>query len=275
VSYGLIERLYYRQAGSKALSIEKQPLPSIMSIDEFSGRKRVRMHLGIADLSDSPRLWDVMETKECTAFIDYFSRYSKEERDEVVAVVHDMDRGLKSWTAVMFKRAIHIIDKFHLTRTLLKYQERVRKAAYRKASKATSKNLIRSSYFLIKKRYDDLSDKEKVKLALLFAISKHLRVAYEFKEDFMRWYDRRQRRSEAESELIVLYRRLGEITHMKRFRITLDHWWDEILNYFVLNRTNGFLEGMNNKIKTLKRQAYGFRSFPRFRIRILNECAFN
>lgn len=275
VSYGLMERLYYSQAGSKAMSIEKQPLPRVMSIDEFSGKKRVRMHLGIADLSGTPRLWDVLETKECTAFIDYFSRYSKDERNEVAAVVHDMDRGLRSWTTVMFKRAVHIIDKFHLTRTLLKYQERVRKAAYRKAGKATSKKLIRGSYFLIKKRYDELSDKEKIRLEMLFAISKQLKIAYEFKEDFMRWYDREQARSDAESELIVLYKRLQEITHMKRFGWTLDQWWDEILNYFVLNRTNGFLEGMNNKIKTLKRQAYGYRSFRRFRVRILNECAFS
>jgi len=273
VSYHLMERLYYAQAGSKALGVEKQPLPRVMSIDEFSGRKRVRMHLGIADLSGTPRLWDVLETKECTAFIDHFSQYSEEERNEVAVIVHDMDRGLRSWTTVMFKKAFHIIDKFHLTRTLLKYQERVRKAAYRKAGKATSKKLIRSSYFLIKKRRKDLSDRQKQKLESLFEISKQLKVAYEFKEGFMAWYDKPKARSEAESELVVLYKQLRKITHMKRFGWTLDQWWDEILNYFVLNRTNGFLEGMNNKIKTLKRQGYGYRNFPRFRIRILNECA--
>jgi transposase len=38
---------------------------------------------------------------------------------------------------------------------------------------------------------------------------------------------------------------------------TLDHWWDEILNYFVARESSGFVEGLNNKIKVLKRRCYG------------------
>jgi len=38
---------------------------------------------------------------------------------------------------------------------------------------------------------------------------------------------------------------------------TLEHWWHEITNYFLLRQNSGFVEGFNNKVKVLKRRAYG------------------
>lgn len=51
---------------------------------------------------------------------------------------------------------------------------------------------------------------------------------------------------------------------------TMVHWSKGILNSFDCSYTNGFTEGVNNKIKVLKRNAYGYRNFPRFRNRILH-----
>lgn len=45
-----------------------------------------------------------------------------------------------------------------------------------------------------------------------------------------------------------------------------------ILNSFTTPYTNGYTEGINNKIKVLKRNAYGYRNFERFRNRILHMC---
>lgn len=273
VSYKLLDRLYFERAGSKAKSVNQQALPEVMGVDEFSGKKRVKMHMGITDLSGKPKLWDVIKTKGCVEFIDFFKRYSKETRDKVRVIVHDMDLGINCWTKVMFGKAIHVIDKFHLVRTLLKHLERVRKAAYWRTQNPVHQKKIRSAYFLIRRRREKMSEKERAQLEELFTISKSLKEAYEFKEAFMEWYDRPKRRAEAESELCHLYQWLRRIPHLKRFSWALTKWWDEILNYFALTYSNGFTEGMNNKIKTLKRQAYGFRNFERFRVRILNECA--
>ena len=45
---------------------------------------------------------------------------------------------------------------------------------------------------------------------------------------------------------------------------TMMNWLTGILNSFTTTITNGFTEGCNNKIKVLKRNAYGFRNFKRF-----------
>jgi transposase len=53
---------------------------------------------------------------------------------------------------------------------------------------------------------------------------------------------------------------------------TLHHWWEVILNYFLARLNSGFVEGLNNKLKLIKRRAFGFRNFTHFRLRVLSAC---
>ena len=59
------------------------------------------------------------------------------------------------------------------------------------------------------------------------------------------------------------------LPEFKELLHTLDNWREEILNYFDYRITNGFVEGKNNRIKTIKRMAYGYRNMDNFRLRIL------
>ena len=52
----------------------------------------------------------------------------------------------------------------------------------------------------------------------------------------------------------------------------MERWWDTILNYFGERSTNGPAEGCNNKIKLIKRRAYGFTNDTHFRLPVLMEC---
>jgi transposase len=61
----------------------------------------------------------------------------------------------------------------------------------------------------------------------------------------------------------------SQIPEMKAFANTLRKHWYEILNFYDTNITSGPLEGLNNKIKTLKRQSYGFRDKEYFKLKIL------
>ena len=53
------------------------------------------------------------------------------------------------------------------------------------------------------------------------------------------------------------------------FRKTLANWADRITNYFHQRTTSGIVDGINNKIKLIKRRAFGFRNFEYFRIRVM------
>ncbi|MCG6138931.1 MAG: transposase, partial [Nostoc sp. LLA-1] len=56
---------------------------------------------------------------------------------------------------------------------------------------------------------------------------------------------------------------------------TIIRWFDEIIAYFDYGTTSGAVEGINNKLKLIKRSAYGFRNFENFRIRCLLNWHFN
>ncbi|MFC1943704.1 transposase [Chloroflexota bacterium] len=58
------------------------------------------------------------------------------------------------------------------------------------------------------------------------------------------------------------------LPEFKELLHTLDNWPEEILNYFDCPITNGFVEGKNNRIKTIKRMAYGCQNMDNFRLRI-------
>ena len=63
---------------------------------------------------------------------------------------------------------------------------------------------------------------------------------------------------------------------MDKFLNTLNNWREWILNYFVSKKaTNAFVEGMNNKIKLIKRAGYGYRNKMNFRRKVLIECGYN
>lgn len=274
VGYKVADRTYYKQAAARAKTMEKPKLPLAMGFDEFSGKRRVRMHMAVTDL-EHKKLWNILEKKDCVEFISYFARYSVEERAQVRFVVHDLDRGIMSWTGCMFKSALHVADKFHVVRTMLKHMESVRKEAYQRARKSKNyveQKIIKSSYYLIRRRQKDLKEGDLERLQLLFGVSAEVERGYKLKEWFMEWYDTKQRRSGAEKELQVIYDEIRRTRHFKRFCRTLDNWWNPILNYFVCNLTNAFTEGMNNKIKVTKRLGYGQRNFKRFRERLFMEC---
>lgn len=78
-------------------------------------------------------------------------------------------------------------------------------------------------------------------------------------------------RSKAEEMLRILEEKIASdsLPEFKKLLYTLTNWREEILNYFDYPITNGFVEGKNNRIKTIKRSAYGYRNMGNFRMRIL------
>ncbi|MCM3589006.1 transposase, partial [Mesobacillus maritimus] len=87
-------------------------------------------------------------------------------------------------------------------------------------------------------------------------------------EEYRKWFSKAKEIgtneiSVVKEELKLFYESLKSsgIPEMVNLIGTFQNWQTEILNSFVYNYSNGFLEGINNSTKVLKRNAYGFRSF--------------
>jgi transposase len=111
---------------------------------------------------------------------------------------------------------------------------------------------------------------ERERLGQLFCRYPELGRTWALKESFRAWYGEKDR-MRAEKRLELLEKRIegSSIPEFRELLHTLTNWREEILNYFDYKITNGFVEGKNNRIKTIKRMAYGYRNMDNFRMRIL------
>lgn len=131
--------------------------------------------------------------------------------------------------------------------------------------------MFKHSKRLLIKRAEKLKDYEKERINSMMYISDELRVAYYLKESFYKVLDAPNRAAAKQlmSEWILSAQNSG-IPEYLACSNTLVNWQKGILNSFDVPYSNGFTEGCNNKIKVLKRNAYGYRNFERFRKRILH-----
>ena len=133
----------------------------------------------------------------------------------------------------------------------------------------SGRELFKSRYTLLK-GVERLADRERARLNQLFQLYPEVKRAWLLKEGFRAWYRGRDRNC-AQAELKSLEATIASdsLPEFKELVHTLNNWQEEILNYFDYRITNGFVEGKNNRIKTIKRMAYGYRNMANFRLRIL------
>ena len=202
--------------------------------------------------------------------LTHFNAFSREERSNVKYFVSDMWKPYSNISSVWFKNATQIVDKYHWMRQVIRAFEAVRKQEQKKFSKSHRRYFKKSRQLLIK-RFNFLSDEQKQQVNIMLYASPTLSTAYFFKEDFLKILDCKNRDSAKIAMSDWINSALdSDIPQFQKCANTMMNWLTGILNSFSSTITNGFTEGCNNKIKVLKRNAYGFRNFNRFRNRILH-----
>lgn len=193
-----------------------------------------------------------------------------ENRMEVELFVSDMWKTYSNVSGTWLKNATQVVDKYHWIRQIIWAFERVRKEEQKKFPKSERKYFKHSRKLLLK-RFDELNDEQKQQVNIMLYKSANLNIAHWFKEDFLKILDcnDREEAKKRMSEWIDSALDSG-IAHLEKCAKTMLNWLNGILNSFLTPVTNGFTEGCNNKIKVLKRNAYGYQNFNRFRNRILH-----
>ena len=111
---------------------------------------------------------------------------------------------------------------------------------------------------ILTKRNEELNKKEKELLKTLLSYSKELKIAYEYKEEFVQWYDLSPSYELAKvgfERLINKYKEKDILLINKSIK-TLENWKDEIINYHKCRYTNAYVEGKHNKVKAMTRRYY-------------------
>lgn len=125
------------------------------------------------------------------------------------------------------------------------------------------------------KKKEDLTDKQRC-LERYLSMSDYLRTAYQLKEEYRAWVE--EAKALGSVNLTATKKKLYEFYHLveasgvHEFQKAMEPFKNcqkEIMNSFAYNLNNGYVEGMNNQTKVIKRNAFGFRRFDRFRLKVL------
>ena len=243
------------------------PLPRVLLIDEFRGNAGKEKFQCILMNGETGEIVDILPSRKYADLALYFS---KKDTSTVEFFVSDLWKPYRDLCRTCFKKAKHIADKYHVIRQTGWAMEAVRKEEQKELNKHSRLRYKRTAH-LLRKPKRKLKDEEKTLISQVFFASPKLENAYNLKE---RFYDVfcTSNRTDA-CERLKDWCLISENSNIKRFQTcakTMAEWSTSILNSVEYGYTNGMIEGMNNKIKVLKRVSYGVRKFQRFRNRILH-----
>ena len=244
-----------------------EQLPEVVSIDEFRGNTGREKYQCILTDPVHHRILDILPTRYSYQLTKYFSSL---DRSQTKHFVSDMWSTYADIAQTYFKNALYVIDKYHFIRQVFWAFEAIRKEEQKKFSK-TRRIYFKHSRILLNKRYKFLALEQRQQVDLMLYASSRLLAAYSLKEQFFNVLDSKD--SDSARILLSGWIMAAQNSGLPKFvdcGNTMVHWSKGILNSFDCPYTNGFTEGANNKIKVLKRNAYGYRNFPRFRNRILH-----
>lgn len=245
----------------------------LLGIDEFSIRKGQRYATGLHDL-ERHRLIEVLEGRKAEAVQKALEGLPESVRESIEAVSMDLSGPFRLAVETVLPQAAIVADKFHVVAWV---NEALRGLWQRLLRGKGRDEPLRKAGRLLLGKGEALGREARQRLLCLLKPTEYreLRRAWLLKEELRRWY--RETRSSVEARLQLRAWRgmlLDEGTP-KEFRTlvpTLDHWREAILAYFEYRVTQGPVEGRNNQVKVIERQAYGYRNFQNLRRRLLLAC---
>jgi transposase len=224
----------------------------IIGIDEHSFRGQ-RMATTITDIGNH-NLLAVLKDHRKQTIREFLMAIPPQIKEKVIEVCGDMKWMYAKLVEEELPQAKMVVDKFHLIR-----DANMRIDEARRIEQEAIKKEIKRKIFL--KNKEDLRKKEQEQLEEYFKKYPSLKEFYWVKEKLREMY-RAKSRKEGEKILdtVIAAMRVSDDGEILCWRNMLCRWKDRILNYFDNRTTNAYTEGVQTKIKKIKRVSYGFRN---------------
>jgi transposase len=234
-----------------------------------------------AVIDDELTILGVLKDRKRETVEAFLRTIPKKLRRTVCVVCSDLYRGfIGAARAVFGKRVAICADRFHVARLYRDAVDSLRKTEMRRLKKELSQNeygQLKNVLWILRKAESDLTPEERRIRTRLFQHSPKLAQAYGLSEALTHLFDTPLSKGQAKRKLRGWIQRVKNagVTCFNTFIKTLNRNWEEITNYFIERRNSGFVEGLNNKIKVLKRRSYGFSNLHRLYQRVcLDLCGY-
>jgi transposase len=242
----------------------------IMAIDEIAIKKGHHYMTVVLDYESGRVVW-VGKGHDSNTLKTFFEGMTEQQKAQVEAVAIDMwDPYIKAIQEALPEKVGIVFDLFHVVAAFSRVIDKVRIAEYGKASEE-DKRVIKGSKYLLLRNRKNIRKKEarehlKKLLALNEVISKMMILKDLLKRIWTyryRGWVRRRLKEWCEMARTIPYKRV------KKFADRLERYSYGILNHCQYPLNTSRLEGCNNKIKVIKRQAYGFHDERYFGLKII------
>jgi len=231
----------------------------LLAVDEISFGKFHDYLTIVLDFQTGRIIW-VGEGRKVKTLDKFFKDMPEKDRANIRGIAMDMwDPYIKS-ARKWCPDAVIVFDKYHIVSSFNKAIDQIRRAETKKASTEQEQKVIKGSRWLLLKNEKNLKDKEKPKLEKLLKLNENLSKAYILKEELKNIWDS-DNLLDLRDKLNDWYDRAleTELATVIRFVKKLKRHQYGILNYALYPIHTSKSEGTNNKIKEIKRSAYGFR----------------
>jgi len=269
VSWDVVKEIQKKYLARKYGKPKLKHLQKI-AIDEISVGKGHKYITIVMDL-ESGAIVHIGEGKGGDALLPFWERLRR-SRAKIEAVATDMSPAYISAVTTHLPDATLIFDRFHVIKLYNDKLSDLRRAMYRDLTDTLQRKAIKGTRWLLLKRPDQLDDsrRETRRLEEALKLNEPLAIAYYLKEELTEIWEQDDRAS-AEALLMewITYAESSAIRMLVDFAKTLRFHAIGILGWYDYPISTGPLEGTNNKIKTMKRQAYGFRDSEFLKLKIL------
>jgi transposase len=249
------------------------PAPRVIGIDEIAVGKRHSYRIVVSDLERGRPIWFGGKDRSEASLNEFFAWLGPVKCRKIRVAVMDMWKAFRKSTLKEghAPQARIIYDKFHVMSHLGKALDEVRRREYARLS-GKDRRFIKGQRSDLLSRRENLTTEGRQARRLLFRANKRLHTAYLLKESFGQlWgYNRPgwARRFFTHWKDALKWQRLEPF---RKFAAMVESHWDGIEAYcHEENKVPlGFVEGLNNKIRSLQSRAYGYRDEEYFRLKIL------
>ena len=259
-------------------------LPEILCIDEFKSMRSVSGKMSfIAVDGNRHELFEILEDRRLYKLFNHYQSFSRKARENVKYLVMDMNSSYYQLVNQVFPNAQIVYDRFHIIKHLNDTMNHVRIHVYNRLRRGNSldqKRARRLKHYwrLFLKPFEELSNRpyyegryfkrevtSKTILNLMLEYDDELNATYQYIQELVRCYHHHK----VHHFLELLHKRIPGVSHYTSHRChNLFRRRAGIKRGLTFAFSNGQTEGFNNRIKLIKRIAFGYRNFTTFKTRI-------
>lgn len=242
----------------------------IIAIDEISIGKGNRYLTVVLDLGSGAVVF-VGDGKGADALKPFWRKLGRHAA-KIKAVAMDMSRAYIAAVTTNLPKAAIVFDHFHIAKLFNHKLSELRRDMYREAQDIMEKRVLKGTRWLLLKNPENLDPKhnELQRLEEALRINKPLATAYYMKEDLRQFWLQSDKAAARRflNDWIGRAEASGVKALQEMAKLLASRSWG-LLNYYDHPISTAALEGTNTKIRVMQRQAYGFRDYDFFKLKIL------